>query len=279
MEQRFGKGLSALIPETSEKKEKVVYLKINDISPSPYQPREKFQKEKLSELIASIEQKGVIQPILVRPKSDGTYELIAGERRLRAAKALKMAEMPALIKVVEDVDALELSLIENIQREELNPVEEAHAYKRLCDEFNFTQEKVGHTIGKDRSTIANTMRLLLLPGKIQEYILNNTISMGHARAVLSIEGEDAQIKLCKKVIKRSLSVRQTENLVKQHTTKPHAKKAHSKDHHISSIEEELQHLFGTRVKIRRGKKRGRVEIQYYSNEDLERILSILKKNS
>lgn len=277
MAQRLGKGLGALIPETSDAKEKVVYLKIGDISPSQYQPREKFSQDKLSELIASIKEKGVIQPVLARSRPGGKFELIAGERRLRAAKALNMSEIPALIKDVDDADALELSLIENIQREELNPIEEAHAYKRLCDEFNFTQEKIGQTIGKDRSTIANTMRLLLLPKKIQDFVEDNTISMGHARTILSIDGEKAQTKFCQRIIKRGLSVRQTEALVRKIAARRHTKPHPAKDHHISSIEEELQHLFGTRVKIITGKKRGRIEIQYYSNDDLDRILGLLRK--
>jgi len=276
MEKKLGRGLSALIPETTERKEKVVYLKSDEITPSPFQPREKFREDKLRELIASIQEKGVIQPILVRPKGDGRFELIAGERRLRAATYLNIPEIPALIKDVDDADALELSLIENVQREELNPIEEAHAYKRLCDEFSFTQEKIGQTIGKDRTTIANTMRLLLLPEKIQNYVTDNKLTMGHARAALSIEGEKAKIKFCERVINRGLSVRQAENLAKSIASKPSKKKA-AKDHHISSVEEELQHVFGTRVRIVYGKKRGKIEIQYYSKEDLERILAILKK--
>lgn len=275
MEKKLGRGLSALIPETSEGKEKVVYLNLDDIRPSRYQPRERFPESKLEELIASMKEKGVIQPILVRPTGDGKYELIAGERRLRAAKALNMQQIPGLIKEVSDLDALELSLIENIQREELNAIEEAHAFRRLCDEFNFTHERIGQAIGKDRSTIANIMRLLLLPEKIQSYVANNTISMGHARAVLSLQGEKAQIRFCDRIIKRGLSVRQTESLVKK-LARP-IRRAVAKNHHLSSIEEELQYLLGTRVKIIYGKKRGKIEIQYYSSDDLERILKILRK--
>lgn len=277
MAQRLGKGLEALIPESSEKKEKVFYLNVGDIAPSPFQPRGMFDKDKLSELIASIQEKGVIQPIIVRNKGADKYELIAGERRLRATKSLNLTEIPALIMDVEDADALEISLIENIQREELNPIEEANAYRRLCDEFQFTQEKIGQTIGKDRTTVANLMRLLLLPGKIQECVQKNLISMGHARAILSIGTERAQIKFCHKIIKRGLSVRQTEAMVKKLSEKSQVETHAVKDHHIALIEEELQHRFGTRVKIMHGKKRGRIEIQYYSNEDLERILTLLRQ--
>jgi len=277
MAQRLGKGLEALIPESNEKKEKVAYLNVDDITPSPFQPRGTFDKDKLNELIASIQEKGVIQPVIVRNKGEDKYELIAGERRLRAVKSLNLTEIPALIRNVGDADALEISLIENIQREELNPIEEASAYRRLCDEFHFTQEKIGQTIGKDRTTVANLMRLLLLPGKIQECVQKNLISMGHARAILSLGTERTQMKLCQKIIKRGLSVRQTEALAKKLAAKPQAKTPAVKDHHITSIEEELQHRFGTRVKIAHGKKRGRIEIQYYSNEDLERILTLLRQ--
>ena len=277
MTQKLGKGLDALIPDLGERKEKVVYLKIEDITPSRYQPRERFDEAKLSELIASIREKGVIQPVLVRPKGDGKYELIAGERRLRAVRSLEIKEMPALVREVEDVDALEISLIENIQREELNPIDEAHAYRRLSDEFNFTQEKIGQTIGKDRSTVANMMRLLLLPKKIQEFVENNTISMGHARAILSLEGEKERLKFCNRIVKKGLSVRQTENLAKTLGAKPRARLGAVKDHNIAAVEEELQHFLGTKVRIVHGKKRGKIEIQYYSNDDLDRILRLIKR--
>jgi len=277
MTQKLGKGLEALIPDSGERKEKVVYLKIDDITPSRYQPRERFDETKLSELTASIREKGVIQPVLVRPKGDGKYELIAGERRLRAVRSLEIKEMPALVREVEDVDALEISLIENIQREELNPIDEAHAYRRLASEFNFTQEKIGQTIGKDRSTVANMMRLLLLPKKIQEFVENNTISMGHARTILSLEGEKQRLRFCNRIVKKGLSVRQTEHLAKKLGAKSQARLSAVKDHNIAAVEEELQHFLGTKVRIVHGKKRGKIEIQYYSNDDLERILRLIRK--
>jgi len=277
MTQKLGKGLEALIPDSGERKEKVVYLKIDDITPSRYQPRERFDETKLSELTASIREKGVIQPVLVRPKGDGKYELIAGERRLRAVRSLEIKEMPALVREVEDVDALEISLIENIQREELNPIDEANAYRRLSDEFNFTQEKIGQTIGKDRSTVANMMRLLLLPKKIQEFVENNTISMGHARTILSLEGEKQRLRFCNRIVKKGLSVRQTEHLAKKLGAKSQARLSAVKDHNIAAVEEELQHFLGTKVRIVHGKKRGKIEIQYYSNDDLERILRLIRK--
>jgi ParB family chromosome partitioning protein len=277
MEKKLGKGLSALIPthEQDKSKEKVVYVNVADIARSPYQPREQFHEEKLGELIASIREKGVIQPILVRSVSEGKYELIAGERRLRAVMNLNMERIPALIKDVDDLDALELSLIENIQREELNPIEEAHAFKRLGDEFGFTQEQIGQAIGKDRSTIANTLRLLLLPRQIQEALAAGAISMGHARALLALESERTQLRCCEKIMRRKLSVRQAEQLVKQVGAAP--RRPAERDHHIVTIEEDLQHVFGTRVKIHQGKKRGKIEIQYYSHEDLERIVTLLQR--
>ncbi|OGW74821.1 MAG: hypothetical protein A2Z72_06075 [Omnitrophica bacterium RBG_13_46_9] len=279
MEKRLGKGLNALIPEnitTSESMERINKLKINSIKPSQMQPRKKFDDEKLRELKDSIMGKGIIQPIVVRPV-DGGYELIAGERRFRAAKELGFDEIPAIVKDVSDADSLELSLIENIQREELNPVEEAHAYMELIDRFNFSQDDISKAIGKDKSTVSNAIRILALPKLIQDYISENLVSMGHAKAILSLPLDRARIKLAKKIIRKNLSVRQTEEVVRLRLQRP-LRKMSEKDGHLISIEEELQHFLGTRVKITHGKKRGRIEISYYSNEDLERILRLIKKD-
>ena len=278
MEKRLGKGLGALIPEkstTSEAAESIKKIKIDSIKPNKMQPRKNFNSEKLKELKDSIKEKGIIQPIIIRP-IEGGYELIAGERRFRAVKELGYHEIPAILKKVSDADSLELSLIENIQREELNPVEEANAYMELVEKFNFSQDEISKAVGKDKSTVSNTLRLLTLPKLIQDYISGDMVSMGHAKAILSLPTERAKIRFAKRVIKRNLSVRQTEELIKQRLQKPVHKKA-QKDEHLARLEEELQHYLGTRVKIVHGKKRGRLEIFYYSNEDLERILDLLKK--
>ena len=239
------------------------------------QPRKNFNSEKLKELKDSIKEKGIIQPIIIRP-IEGGYELIAGERRFRAVKELGYHEIPAILKKVSDADSLELSLIENIQREELNPVEEANAYMELVEKFNFSQDEISKAVGKDKSTVSNTLRLLTLPKLIQDYISGDMVSMGHAKAILSLPTERAKIRFAKRVIKRNLSVRQTEELIKMRLQKPVHKKA-QKDEHLARLEEELQHYLGTRVKITHGKKRGKIEIQYYSNDDLERIVNIIEK--
>jgi len=280
----LGRGLNALIPEKSSPgqsqileskvRQAVANISIDRIKANKYQPREGFSQEALKELAASIKEKGFIQPILVRTRQ-GDYELVAGERRFRAAQMLNLKEVPVIIKDVSDLDSLELSIIENVQREDLNPIDQAKAYKRLLDEFNMTQEGVSDTIGKDRTTVANILRLLKLPKKIQEYVSRGTISMGHARAILGLNAESQQMRLCTKVIKNELSVRDTERYAKKIST-PSKKKSIEKDPNLISIEEQLRDLFGTKVRILKGKRGGRLEIEFYSDSDLERILTLLK---
>ncbi len=271
----LGKGLSALIPVKEEfqaNRESVLDIPISKIKTNKYQPRLEFNKEKLEELMSSIKEKGVVQPILVRKMGDG-YELIAGERRLRAAANLRMETIPAIVKDVADLDMLEISLIENIQREDLNPMEEAAAFQKFITDFNFTQENIAASLGKDRSTIANTIRLLGLPKKIQEYISKNSITAGHAKALLSLPTEIAQIRLANIIIKKGLSVRETERAVAQKKSgMPQA--VVGRDPDLVGIENKLQQFFGTRVKIFHGKSRGRIQIEYYSGEDLNRILEL-----
>jgi ParB family chromosome partitioning protein len=277
----LGKGISALIPEreqtTFTDSERVVNIDVARISPSRYQPREFFKKEKLHELMSSIKEKGVVQPVLVREKSGSGYELIAGERRFRAVKELGYQTIPAIIRKVDsDIDLLELSLIENIQREGLNPIEEAHAYQRLMQEFNFNLDSVGKAVGKDKTSISNTTRLLKLPKKIQDHIIAEDISMGHGRALLGLEDPGEQTKLCEKVIKKGLSVRETEQMVNRKLSGSR-RRIQQKDQNLVAIEEELQRILGTRVKILHAKKRGRISIEYFSLEDMDRILNLLRK--
>jgi ParB family chromosome partitioning protein len=281
----LGKGLSALIPEGPPQETElphletgVVYLKTTQIRPSPFQPRIDFNQEKQNDLIASIKEKGFLQPVLVRKTDDG-YELIAGERRLRAAKALSISEIPAIVKIVKDEEAMIISLIENIQREELNPIEEAHAFQRLIDDFNFTQDHVAQQVGKDRATVSNMMRLLKLPQEIQNSISEGIISMGHARALLSLENLSEQIKLFQDIISNQLSVREIESLVKT-KTKHHKKRSAAsaqKDPYVRDIEEDLQRFLATKVRIVATRKRGKVIIDFYSPQDLERIVEVIKK--
>ena len=284
MEKRaLGKGLSALIPERvsdiSAPQSGVLEILVSQIKTNKYQPRTDFKQDKLNDLMNSIKEKGVVQPVLARKTPDG-YELIAGERRLRAAKVLGLEKMPAIVKSVADVDMLEISLIENIQREELNPIEEANAFQKFVTDFSFTQERIATALGKDRSTIANTLRLLSLPGKVRDFISKGSITAGHAKALLSLPSDNEQLRVCNLVVKKGMSVRETESLVSRRVNGGTAKKTVlNKDHGLVDIENQLQSLFGTRVKILQGKKRGRIEIEYYSNEDLNRILDIFSVKS
>ena len=281
MESRaLGKGLSALIPERSavSKSETVTQVNISDISENSLQPRTNYDDEKLTELISSIKENGVLQPILVRPKGAG-FEVIAGERRLRAVKALKIEQVPVIVKDVTDQEALVLALVENIQRQELNAIEEAHAFQRLISEFNFTQDAVAKSVGKNRSSISNIVRLLKLPAEIQKSVFDGILSEGHARTLLGVENAQEQKKLFEQTVARQLSVRELENLVKYGVKGGHRgkKKSSSRETHLIAIEEDLQKSLGTKVRIMAQKKRGKIIIEYYSPDDLERITGIIKK--
>ena len=274
----LGKGLGALIPEKgiegARYETEVVQLAVDEIKPNRYQPRRKIDSERLEELIASVKARGLVQPILIRGTEEG-YELICGERRLEAARALGMRTIPAIVRSVSDVEALELSLIENLQREDLNPVEQAQAYKKLIDEFKIAHDELAKVLGKDRSSVTNTIRLLKLPQSVQDRLLQGKISMGHAMAILSLDSPAAQIGLCERVIAKGLSVRATEELVRKKASPK--KEIIRVDPETVATEEELQRLLGTKVRIRPGRKGGRIEIEYYSNEDLGRILSCLRR--
>ncbi len=280
MEKRvLGKGLKALIPDDVPQKSEGrggIQLKISEIIPGRFQPREVFDPDKLKELILSIKEKGVIQPVIVRPKGDG-YELIAGERRLRAAKELGITQVPAIIKDVKDDEALEIALIENIQRDNLNPIEEAKAYQRLSEEFSMTQEQISGKVGRDRASVSNMMRLLRLPDKIKEEIYLGRVSMGHAKAILMLDSEQSQLELCLKIIRRGLSVREAEYFVKRKIVgkaRPARPRKHSTE--VRAVEEELQRILGTKVTLLHNNKRGKILIEYYSNDDLERLLNLLR---
>lgn len=280
MEKRLGKGLDALISENvedvSKPKEKIETLKLAEIVPNQFQPRKRFTIEKMEELVSSIKEKGVIQPILVR-EADGVYELVAGERRWRAAQKLELDEIPAIIRNdIDDVASLEISLIENIQREELNPVEEAMAYQELVSKFGYTLEKVGQMVGKDKTTVSNSLRLLSLSGEIRTLLEEGKISTGHAKVLLSVPSEHKRKKIVATILRQGTSVREAEQLVRR-VADLRKKPSKAKDPDILQVEESLQHMLGTKVNIRQGKKRGRIEIQYFSNEDLQRLLGLILK--
>lgn len=279
MEKRaLGKGITALIPEREIiAKNEILYVQSGQIRPNPFQPREEFVQEHIEELAQSIKEKGVIQPLLVRRKGD-YYELIAGERRLRACNSLGINEIPVIVKDVDDRDSLEYALIENVQRENLNPIEEAHAYQHLIDKFQVTQEKMSEVLGKARATIANTLRLLKLPHEIQEELKKGRISFGHGRALLEVEDENSQRKLVQAIISKGLSVRELENLIKSHRPKALRRKSQgaAREPFVAVLEEELQHALSTKVRISKMKKRGHIFIEFYSQEDLERIAKIIR---
>jgi ParB family chromosome partitioning protein len=275
----LGKGLGALIPEKGipegEGKKPLQQCGIEDVQPNPFQPRKTFSDEQLQELVDSIREKGILQPLLVRRKSDG-YELIAGERRWRAAQRAGLREIPILVRDVSDSEMLELSLIENIQRENLNPIEEAEAFKRLMDQFHLTQEEISKKVGKDRTTIANTVRLLRLPPEIKLSLAEGKITMGHARAFLSLDGIDKQKLLWKRLLAGGLSVRQTESLVKRLRTRSSPTPRRSNPE-WSTLVEELQRALGTKVRIVGERKRGKIEIDFFSPAELDRILELLRR--
>ncbi|MCX5681200.1 MAG: ParB/RepB/Spo0J family partition protein [Candidatus Omnitrophica bacterium] len=275
----LGKGLSALIPENlkSDTDEAIAYVAISQIQKNIFQPRKEFNEEKLSDLISSIKEKGVLQPLLVRRRADG-YELIAGERRLRAAQSLSLEKVPVIIKSATDQEALVLALIENIQREELNPIEEAKAYKKLVEDFEFTQDYVAQSVGKDRTTVTNMLRLLTLPEEIQKTISSGAFSVGHARTLLAVKDEGQQAAMWKKTILKGLSVRELESLVKAEGGSYEGKRKtgnERRDPYVVSVEEDLQRALGTKVRLASKKKRGKIIVEYYSNDDLDRIVKLI----
>ena len=274
----LGKGIGALIPEKENlDKSAIIYVQTEQIKPNPFQPREDFDLAAIEELAQSIKEKGVIQPLLVR-RVGNYFELIAGERRLRASKSLGLNEIPVIIKDVNDQDSLEYALIENIQRESLNPIEEAHAYQHLMDKFQVTQEKISEGLGKARTTIANTLRLLKLPHEIQDEMKKGRISFAHGRALLEIDDENQQRRLTQEIISKGLSVRELESIIKTHRPKGIKRKSSQlvREPFIAAVEEGLQQLLSTKVRINKMKKRGHIFIEFYSQEDLERILNVIK---
>jgi ParB family chromosome partitioning protein len=263
----LGRGLGALIPSTYQE-ENHSYLPVAAIQPNPLQPRQAFDQAAIDELAESIRQKGILQPLLVR-RNNGVYELIAGERRFRAAQQLGMEQVPVTVRDCADGEMLEVALIENIQRENLNPLEEARAYRRLTDEFKLTQDEIATRVGKDRSTVANTVRLLQLPQEVQREIERGTLSAGHARALVNAGPEAAKIKLAREIVARRLTVREAEKLAKRQV-RPLA------DVESRAAEQRLTEALGTRVRLhtRRGGA-GKIEIDYYSLEGLNALIDRL----
>jgi len=274
MEKRLGKGLAQIIETSAQASPSFVLLRVNQIRPGRYQPRQKIGAAQLEELKASIKRHGIIEPIIVRPVAHGIYELVAGERRWRAAQAIGMQEVPAIIRALGEQETLEFSLVENLQREDLNPLEEAKAYDRLISEFHYTQEQLAESVGKDRATVANRLRLLKLPGEIQAALADGRISEGHAKALLGLEQSVRQLELFQRAVAEKLSVREVEDLVSRWQPKPSRRRGAS-DPHLKALEDELRQVLGTKVSLISRKKGGRIVIEYFSSEDLTRIMQAL----
>ena len=274
----LGKGLGALIPdiqEDSEKPDGSLYCTIEDIQLNPHQPRTVFNQEKIEELASSIKEKGIIQPLLVK-EADIGYQLIAGERRLRAAKLAGLSKVPVIVKHVSEEEQIEYSLIENLQREDLNPIEEAESYKKLMQDFEYTQQKLAQALGKDRTTIANQIRLLKLPTMVKKALSQNEISMGHARCLLSITEPLKLREAYRLVLLKGLSVRETEKLAKKLNQVKPRKKTEEKSIHLESLRNDLMQHLGTQVKIWQRGKKGKIIIEFYSPEELEGILERIR---
>lgn len=275
----LGKGLASLIPEDNfeEDESSILKVSINSIKPNEEQPRKYFDPEKIAELAESIKEHGIIQPIVLK-KEGSYYTIIAGERRWRAAKTIGLKEVPAVIMDLSDKQVLEVSLIENIIREDLNPIEEALAYKKLLKDFELTQEEVSKKVSKSRSAIANCMRLLNLDERVQEYLIDGVISEGHGRAILGVDDKDLQYEIAQKVIDEDLNVRQTEKLIKNMSNnKPKKENKSLVNPYIKDITEKLEGYFNTKVTLNsKSKDKGKIEIEYYSEDDLQRIIELLK---
>nr|NNM91308.1 ParB/RepB/Spo0J family partition protein [Bacilli bacterium] len=279
----LGRGLEALIPQMKEEVHEadIKEIALEDIRPNPYQPRRVFDQEKLQELMSSISEHGVLQPIVVRPGSVSGFEIIAGERRFRASQELRLSTIPAIVRPFSDRDAMEIALIENVQREDLSPIELAEAYAMIMDHFSLTQEEMAKRMGQSRSHIANLLRLLTLPTDLRELVSRGTLSMGHARAIVALPDADTQRAVADKVVTEGISVREIEQLTQRlqnvsRETNKKDKKAEGKPSVIKEYEEVFRNTLGTSVRIQLGKKRGKIEIDYFSLEDLERILSLIQ---
>ena len=281
---RLGRGLSALIPDISTEidKKDIITIDLKNIYPNQDQPRRVFDEEKIKILSESIKNYGVLQPIVLKPDDKGKYMIIAGERRYRASKLARKSDIPAVIKDIPMKDIMEIALIENLQREELNPIEEALAYRSLIKNYEVTQEEISEAVGKSRPYITNPLRLLNLPQKIMDMIDQGQITAGHGKALLRVNDENLQLELANKVIAEELSVRATEALAKkicEDNIKEVPKKSKEKDVFIVDVEEKLRNIFGTKVNISKGKKKGKIEIEYYNEDDLNNIVSMLLEDN
>jgi ParB family chromosome partitioning protein len=277
--KRLGRGLEALISIEEDKEDSIKDIKINDIEPNKKQPRKTFDDSKLNELAESIKKHGIVQPIIVK-KEDDIYRIIAGERRWRAAKIAGLQTVPAILKELDDREIVEVALIENLQREDLNPIEEAEAYEKLIKEFEMTQEEISEIVGKSRPAIANSLRLLSLSDEVRKMLIDGEITSGHGRTLLMIEDSELQEGIANEIVKNKYSVRETEKLIKrlkETKLKETDERKKEKDPEIKNLEESLQRILGTKVRLNHSKKNGKIIIEYYSKEELERIIEMIKR--
>ena len=273
----LGRGLGALIQNIEKTEDNYISCPVEDITPSSVQPRKDFNERHLQELAESIKEKGIIEPPVVRRTVSG-YELISGERRWRAAKLAGLKEIPVIVREATDEESLEIAIIENIQREDLNAIEEAEAYKNLMDRFGLSQDNVAKKVGKERATVANYLRILKLPPEVRDELKKEAISMGHAKALLSLDSHAAQREVCRRIVQKGLSVRETEEFAKYYTkgSKQGTGSNTKKTAYLKSVEDELRNIFGTKVLVKDKKGKGRVEIEFYSYEEMERILDTFR---
>lgn len=269
----LGRGLSALLPGPGERETEFLRIPVDRIRAGAHQPRRTFSPEEMAELVESVREKGVLQPVLVRPADSG-YDLVAGERRLRAAQAAGVETVPAILKKMTDRESLEAALVENVQREDLNAIDLARAYHRLSQEFSLSQEEIARRVGKDRATVANTVRLLRLPEAVQEAVVDGRLSAGHARALLQAP-PDRLPSIFGKALRRGLSVREVERLCQAPGAKRADRKLPRKDPHLRDLEERLSRRGGTRVRIRGTSRKGRIEIDYFSEGEFSRLVDLL----
>ncbi len=282
IKKALGRGLGTLIPQMDTVKvegvQSVSEIEVSRIVPNRYQPRHVFEDKSLEELADSIKNHGVIQPVIVRHLDNGSYELIAGERRWRASQIAGLKKIPVVVKDISDEKSLEIALIENLQRENLNSIEAAQGYQRLLNEFNLTQEEIAVRVGKDRSTVANYMRLLSLPEKVRAYLSGSILSPGHAKAILSITAHGEQVKFAEHLVAKGASVREAEAWVKTWGVQKNKKKVIEKrDPSFREVEERLQRILGTKVRIHEEKKGGKIVVEYYTLDDLNRILELVDR--
>ena len=277
-ERRLGKGLAQILETSAPKGQGITSIRVDQIRPSRFQPRSGSNQEHLAELKESIKKHGVIQPVIVRPVAHGIYELVAGERRWRACQAIGIQEVPAIVRAVGDQQALEYGIIENVQRKDLNPIEEANGLSRLIKEFGYTQDQVSEAIGKDRATISNSLRLLNLPAEMRTSLASGKISAGHAKALLGVESDERRERLYRKALAEHWSVRALEEAVR--TWQPRERRAvRGADAETMAIEARLRGKLGTKVRVVGRKRGGRIIIEYYSQEELTRILEVLGDGS